>query len=160
MADSKSTPIHHLPKNENVQMQMTQQTNQPSPPMQNPQVYNNPRGMVYDNQSMGSQPDTPHPPVMNQQQNYQYQPQYNDNPVLNNEIDDKTRTIFQLMLSQSKMLSIIFLLLFMVQLNATQGLVSKLTKLLNIPDNMASVSGKLIASLVGVILFFFVFKNL
>jgi hypothetical protein len=68
--------------------------------------------------------------------------------------------IFQLLMSQSKMLSILFALLLCVQLETTQGLFRKVIRMVKVPEGMVFTASKVFAALVGVIIFFFVYRNL
>jgi hypothetical protein len=68
--------------------------------------------------------------------------------------------IFQLLMMQSKTLSLVFALLVCVQLETTQGLFRKLTRMIKVPESMVFTASKVFAALVGVIVFFFVLRNL
>lgn len=75
-------------------------------------------------------------------------------------IDASEMGIVQLLMSQSKMLSILFALLLCIQLETTQGLFRKLTRMVKVPDSMVFTASKVLAALVCVVVFFFVFRNL
>ena len=76
------------------------------------------------------------------------------------DVDIASLGILQSFMSQSKMLSILFALLLCVQLETTQGLFRKVTRMIKVPDSMVFTASKAIASLVGVIAFFFIYRNM
>ena len=74
--------------------------------------------------------------------------------------DSSKLGLFQLLMSQSKILSLIFILLLCVQLETSQGLFRKVTRMANVPDGIIFTASKVLAALVGVVVFFFVYRNL
>jgi len=68
--------------------------------------------------------------------------------------------ILQLLMIQNKTLAIVFALLVAVQLETSQSLFRKLARLMKVPDTMIFNVSKVFLSLVGVIIFFFVCRNL
>ena len=68
--------------------------------------------------------------------------------------------LFQLLMSQSKMLSVIFVLLLCVQLETSHGLFIKVTRMVKVPDGIVFTVSKVLAAFVCVVVFFFVYRNL
>jgi hypothetical protein len=83
----------------------------------------------------------------------------NDISVGNSQ-DSSIFGIFKLLMSQSKMLSVIFILLLCVQLETTQGLFRKVTRMIKVPDGMVFTTSKVLSAFIGVIVFFIVHRNL
>jgi len=174
------------PGSDNVQMQMLQ--NQPSnsnlmpprPPAD--QQFNQDMRTDYEDQRMDDQSHYMQRQFipqsgMGQPQNNMYENNNYQNPNNNTHIQNKNENnvvsknktydddiknigIFQLLMAQSKTLSIVFALLLCVQLETTQGLIRKLVRMLNVPENMLFIISKVIIALLGVIVFFFVLRNL
>jgi len=118
---------------------------------------------------MGNQMGPPQGAYENQQFPSPGQGQYPDHPMPVSmprgppkmHVDEASEMgMVQLLMSQSKMLSILFALLLCIQLETTQGLFRKLTRMIKVPDSMIFTASKVFAALVGVIVFFFVFRNL
>lgn len=84
---------------------------------------------------------------------------YNDTSVGNSQ-DSGIFGIFKLLMSQSKMLSVIFILLLCVQLETTQGLFRKVTRMIKVPDGMVFTTSKVLSAFIGVLVFFIVHRNL
>ena len=72
----------------------------------------------------------------------------------------KENGIFKLLQMESKTLLLVFSLLVCIQLETTQGLFRKLTRMMKVPDSMVFTSSKVFAAMVGVLVFFFVRRNL
>ena len=68
--------------------------------------------------------------------------------------------IFQELINDSKQLSFIFILLLFVQLESTQGLFRRIARLFNVGDSLLFTISKILGAFVGVIVFFFLTKNL
>jgi len=83
----------------------------------------------------------------------------NDTPLGNSQ-DSSIFGIFKLLMSQSKMLSVIFILLLCVQLETTQGLFRKVTRMIKVPDGMVFTTSKVLSAFIGVMVFFIVHRNL
>lgn len=88
------------------------------------------------------------------------QPNRYDNSDLLMDTDFVNTSILNLLMSQSKKLAIIFCLLFAVQLETTQSVLRKVTRMVKVPDSMVFMASKILSSLVGVIAFFFVTRSL
>lgn len=181
---SKATPIENLPTpSSNVQMQINpqqpqmQQSIQPQPPIEQQNINSSQLRMDRENENEGQRINTQNHFVNRQfvpqsgmaqnnsnytEQNYNQYPNYqqpihtnNDNGLVNNK-----ETIFQLVMSKSKILLLIFALILTSQLETTQGIFRKITRTLNVPDNMVFMVSKLLISIVGIIVFFFVQRNI
>jgi hypothetical protein len=84
-----------------------------------------------------------------------------DNTMYSGNIPDVNNLgLFQLLISQSKMLFVIFVLLLCIQLETSQGLFRKVTRMIKVPDSIVFTVSKVLAALVGVVVFFFVYRNL
>jgi|SaaInlStandDraft_1057018.scaffolds.fasta_scaffold23374_4 hypothetical protein len=85
-------------------------------------------------------------------------------PVQNNQQlvvePPKSSGILQELMDDSKPLAFVFVLLLFVQLETTQGLFRRIARLFNVGDSLLFTVSKIIAALVGVVVFFFLTKNL
>lgn len=170
---SKSTPINQLP---NVEM-TTEPVNEMPPPQQL-QPMPQPRQMSQTQplQQIPSmqplqqiQPLSQHrsiPPMQQSQYIPQTQPHVQQQPLqqvkhLKKSFSvEKSSGIFQELINDSKQLSFVFILLLFVQLESSQGLFRRISRLFNVGDSLLFTISKILGAFVGVIVFFFLTKNL
>jgi hypothetical protein len=96
----------------------------------------------------------------NQQMPRSISQNFSNDTSVDNSQDSSIFGIFKLLMSQSKMLSVIFILLLCVQLETTQGLFRKVTRMIKVPDGMVFTTSKVLSAFIGVIVFFIVHRNL
>lgn len=104
-----------------------------------------------------------HQEYQNQQQHQQQQQQQPQYPVVQENFPEPGKSeasIMDLLMEHKKTLVVIFALLLSAQLETTQGLFRKVTRMLKVPDDMVFNVSKVLVALVGVVIFFFVYRNL
>jgi hypothetical protein len=104
------------------------------------------------------------PPATNYRQGgYQNQKQMkvtqfktNDNEV----IKSQATSVFELFRANSKMLAILFALFMAIQMDIVQSIIRTAVRMTKVPDNMIFTVSKVFTSIIGVVLFFVVYRNL
>jgi hypothetical protein len=69
------------------------------------------------------------------------------------------KSIFQIIKENSKILAILFALLMIVQMEMVQTIIRTTIRMTKIPDNMIFIVSKVLASILGVFLFFIIYRN-
>jgi len=172
----KATPINQLP---NVEMSMEPEMNsQQMPPVNQPMPQNMP-SMNHQMPPMAqnmpppmapNMPPNMPPPMATNNLNMRVDP-YRENPYQpppqqqprQEEKKEKVVEEFGMVqdfMNDIKPLSMIFAILLFIQLDSTQGLFTRITRLFNIGDSMVFTVSKVIAAFAGVLVFFFLSRNL
>ncbi len=150
----ESNQMHHDMRMDNESQRMDSQTNYmdrqfvPQSRMGPP-----PPQSAYGNQFQREE-------VSNQQMQIPISKNVSQNMYSSNLQDTNNLGLVQLLMSQSKILSVIFILLLCVQLETSQCLFRKVTRMIKVPDSIVFTASKVLAALVGVVVFFFVYRNL
>ena len=171
----KSTPLEQLPQGSNMQMnqdigQMRPDMNPMNPDMNqmNPDMNPDMNQMHNDvNSNMEYQKD-----MQDHFIKRQFVPQSGMKPPTNDyyepvqevyqamSTNPKTeKSIFQIIKENSKMLAILFALLMMVQMEMVQTIIRTTIRMTKIPENMIFIVGKVLTSILGVFLFFIIYRN-
>lgn len=94
----------------------------------------------------------------------QNQKQMNIQQVRKNDSESNIKSpitsIFELFRANSKMLAILFALFMAIQMDIVQSIIRTVVRMTKVPDNMIFTVSKVFTSVVGVVLFFIVYRNL
>lgn len=110
--------------------------------------------------NMGRPPPEMYPPQGPCPGQMPHQMQRPPTKIHDDDVDPSDIGIFQLLMMQSKTLAVVFALLVIIQLETSQGIFRNLTRMVKVPDTMVFTVSKVFSSLIGVIIFFFVYRNL
>jgi len=149
-------PIPSMPDGHQMYQQMSMDQEGQRENVQNNYVN---RQFVQPPANMGGCPPDSHGqpgPYSNQPQ----MPMRGQPPTVHEDVDTSEVGIFQLLMMQSKTLAIVFALLVAIQLETSQGLFRKVTRMMKVPDTMVFTVSKVLLALIGVVIFFFVCRNL
>jgi hypothetical protein len=95
-------------------------------------------------------------------QGYQNQKQINVPHIKNesNVIIKSQPSVWDLFKENSKMLAILFALFMIIQMDIVQTIIRTFVRMTKVPDNMIFTVSKVLTSIIGVVLFFIVYRNL